>query len=202
MPAQDLFESGGDAYVESRRAFTTRHEVPVRFGDPARPRLGISFRDLFRAESLPFAEIDLAKRFQRLGLQDDRPTQDLGRLERALEVARVDAGELASGQARPQEGGLAAALLRERRVELSLDAVVSIPRGLPVADEEEAGQSPRRRWRGGVASLARWDWALVLVDIGDAGFGRLRARRSDLDAYTNFLLDLDRAGPISGERFA
>ncbi|TMF17505.1 MAG: DUF4388 domain-containing protein, partial [Chloroflexi bacterium] len=57
--------------------------------------------------------------------------------------------------------------------------MLAVPRRLPVADEEKA----RGRRTSGKRELRR-----------------LRARWSDLDAYTNFLLDPDRARPISGER--
>src|SRR5947199_2207845 len=57
--------------------------------------------------------------------------------------------------------------------------MLAVPRRLSVADEEKA----RGRRTGGKRELRR-----------------LRARWSDLDAYTNFLLDPDRARPISGER--
>src|SRR5437867_5958877 len=57
--------------------------------------------------------------------------------------------------------------------------MLAVPRRLSVADEEKA----RGRRTGGKRELRR-----------------LRARWSDLDAYTNFLLDPDRARPLSGER--
>jgi hypothetical protein len=55
------------------------------------------------------------------------------------------AGEAAAGETAGQELCLVAPLARQRRVELALDAVVAVPRGLPMADEKQARGS-RARW--------------------------------------------------------
>jgi hypothetical protein len=57
---KDLVDCGSDARFEVRGALSARHEVPVRFFDPARPRIRIFLGDLFGVQALPLAEIDLA----------------------------------------------------------------------------------------------------------------------------------------------
>src|SRR4029077_4942894 len=68
--------------------------------------------------------------------------------------------------------GLSAPFCGQRRIELALDAMLAIPRRLAVAKQNQ----PRWRRPGGEREL-----------------GRLRARGSDLDIYTNFLL-ISRSG--------
>jgi hypothetical protein len=94
----------------------------------------------------------------------------LGRLEGALQIARVEAGERLTDQAAAQPLSLPAALIGKGRVGLALDAVLEVPGGLAVADEKQA----RRPDFWGRRS-------------GPDGVRLLRARGSDLDIYTNFL---------------
>src|SRR5437763_3880767 len=122
MLRQDLVDRLADPGIEFRLALSARHDVPVRLLDPSRPCFGITRSDLVRAQALPLAEVDLAKR--RLGDRPhaDRSSDDLRRLERALEVAREIAGEDPPSQAGGQELCLAAAILGERWIELALNA--------------------------------------------------------------------------------
>jgi hypothetical protein len=99
-------------------------------------------------------------------------------LKRAPEVARVKAFEAPAGEPGRQTRRLTPAFVGKRRVELALDPVIAVPRRLPVADEDKARGNGTRR---------------------DGELRGLRARRSYLDAYTNFLSIPDRARPISGE---
>src|SRR5207245_10828864 len=62
MSPQDLVERGADPRVEGRGALAARHYIPIRLLDPGRPRLWKSLGDLFGAQTLPFAEVDLAQR--------------------------------------------------------------------------------------------------------------------------------------------
>jgi hypothetical protein len=140
MPGEDLIDRLAYPRIEFRLALAARHDVPVRLLDPPRPCVGITRSDLVRAQALPLAEVDLAQRGLGDGAQADGRANDLGRLKRALEVARVVGDEGPAGQASGQELGLAAALLGEGWVELALDAVLAVPGRLPVADENE----PRR----------------------------------------------------------
>ena len=64
--------------------------------------------------------------------------------EGARQIARVEAGKPAPTEPLPQQLGLAAALIRQRGIELTLDAVLAIPRRLAVANQ----QQPRRRRPG------------------------------------------------------
>jgi len=140
MLCQDLIDRLADPGIEFHLALSARHDVPVRLLDPPRPCFGITRSDLVRAQALPLAEVDLAKR--RLGdrAHADRSSDDLGRLERAFEIAREVGGEGPPRQTGGQELGLAAAVLGEGWIELALDAVLAVPGRLPVADQNE----PRR----------------------------------------------------------
>jgi hypothetical protein len=55
-----LVDCGRDPRLKVRGALSARHEVPVRFFDPARPGIRISLGDLFGVQALPLAEINLA----------------------------------------------------------------------------------------------------------------------------------------------
>ena len=126
------------------------------------------------------------------GPDPDEVAYHLGCLQSPLQVARIRPDELPAGQPDAQDPGLTAALFGKRRIELALDAVIPVPRRLTVPDEDQtSGSGASWQW-GGVATL----WLRHNPrGFGDASLRRLRAR-SDLDAYTNFLLVLDRTGPI------
>ena len=145
MPSHDRLDRGADSRIEDRSAFTTRHYVPVRLFDPARPRFGKSFGHLLGMQPLPLTQVDLAQRLCRLRWHADRLADHLGGLQSALQVARVQAAELATGESRPDEGGLPAPFAGKWGVELPLNPMVAVPGRLPVADEQEArGRWPRR----------------------------------------------------------
>src|SRR5689334_5204273 len=160
---EDAVDRLRDSSVEGRLALAAWHHVPVRLFDPARPCVRITRGYLICAQTFPLAQVDLAQR--RLGArgQADPEADDVGGLKSALQVARVMGREAAAGQPRAQELGLAAAFGGKRRVELALDAVLAVPGRLAVPDEDKA----RGSWTGRQREL-RW----------------LRARGSDLDAYT------------------
>lgn len=142
---KERLDDGGHPGFEIRLPLTTWHNVPARLVYPPRPRLGVTLGDLVRPQPFPLAEEDLAQGPFGLWRDADAGAENLRRLEGARKVARVVAGELPACQARGQEFGLTAAVGRKRRVELTLDAVLAIPRGLAVADEKKA----RRRWTRG-----------------------------------------------------
>lgn len=184
VPSKDLVDCGGDAGLEIHGALSAWHEVPVGLLDPARPCGRKFLGDLVGAHPLPVAQINLPERLVRLGLRPSRGRNGLGGLEGPLQVAGVKARESPTGESPAQAASLLAAFFRQRRVELALDAALAVPGGLPVANEQEARRPrPGLNW-GSVVWLRREGiWKLN----GDAGFRRLRARRSDLDIYTNFL---------------
>jgi hypothetical protein len=97
-------------------------------------------RELVGAQALPLAEVDLTQAGGRLRPQPDHRLDRLRRLEGALQVARIEPREPAPGQPASQPLGLSASLLGQWRIELALDAVLTVPRRLAVADEEQ----PRR----------------------------------------------------------
>ena len=97
-----------------------------------------SGRDLFGPQSLPLTEKDLSQSVRGLRLDADDAADDLCGLEGAFQVARVEPDEAAFGQPAAEELGLTAALVRKWRIELALDPVVTVPRRLAVADEDEA----------------------------------------------------------------
>lgn len=127
-----------DSSVEPGRTLSTRHHVPVRLLDPRRPSLGKTLRYLGGRQPFPVAEEDLTQRLvERRGLAD-AGADDFGRLAGPLEVARVETREPPSRQTLSQEVGLAPAFRRKRGVELALDAVLLIPGGLAVANQDQA----------------------------------------------------------------
>src|SRR5260370_40801196 len=83
------------------------------------------------------------------------------------------------GQPASDSPRLAAAFLRQRRVELALDAVFAVPGRLAVTGQQ---QSRGRRFGG------------------DRKLWGLRARGSDLDIYTNFSSTTDRSWTDLGSR--
>jgi hypothetical protein len=111
MSGDDVVELGGDTRFERRGALAAGHDVPVGLFDPACPRLGIALGDLMGAQTLPLAEVDLAQPGPWLGPQLKRRAEDLGRLERTLQVAGVQADERATGESLGEERGLAASFL-------------------------------------------------------------------------------------------
>ena len=134
---KDLVHRGRHSRVERGSALAVRNDVPVGLFHPTGPCLRISRCDLLRRLAFPLAEIDLPQRGPRLGLEMDCSTDQLRGLERALQVAGVKASEAPAGQSRSEQGGLAAALVGEWRIELTLDAVLLIPDGLAVADQNQ-----------------------------------------------------------------
>ena len=167
VAAKDRVQRGGDPRLEQGSALAAGDQVPVGLLCPARPGLGISLRNVLGAKSLPLAEIDLAEAGHRLWGHPDRRADHLGCLERAFQVAGVETCERASVQPSPHKLRLAPAFIGKGRIELALDAVLSVPRRLAVANEKQAG---RRAFRG------------------ERQLRRLGARGSDLAIYTNFLL--------------
>src|SRR5712692_2476358 len=162
---EDRVDLGNDPGLERRRALSARDDIPARFLRPPRPGVRKSLRQLIGLEPLPIAEKDLPQARRRAGRAASRGADQLGGVQRALEVARVEAGKAVTSQPSPHAHRLAATFLREWGVELALDAVLAIPGRLAVANQQ---QSRGRRFRGN-----RRVW-------------RLRARESDLDIYTNF----------------
>src|SRR5438105_2022523 len=169
---EELVDRAADSGIEGRGALAARDHIPVRLLDPAGPGLRISLGDLFGLSAFPLAQVDLAQRCTGLGLEMNGARDELCCLEGSFQVARVQGLEAATGQSRAEQLRLTPAGFRERRVELTLDSVLLVPGRLAVADQKEA--------RGGGTSRYR-------------ELRRLWARRSDLDAYTNFLLNPDRA---------
>src|SRR5262249_14942061 len=111
VPGNDVIQLSGDASVERRRALASGYDVPVGLFDPAGPRLWVACGDLLGAEAFPLAEEDLTQAFARLGIEAEGGAEHLGGLERAPEVARVEAGEAPAGEGGGRERRLAAALV-------------------------------------------------------------------------------------------
>jgi hypothetical protein len=134
----DVVHRGRDSCLEQGRALAAGHNVPVRLLDPRRPRLWKPFGYLRGRQPFPVAEEDLAE--GRLGRRSlpDRRAYGFGGLEGPLEVAGVEPGEPSQRQAVSEELGLAQPFGRQRGVELALDAVLAVPRGLAVANQYKA----------------------------------------------------------------
>lgn len=142
---EDLLDRRRDARFEKRSALAAGDEVPVRLVRPRRPRLGEPLGQVIGAQAFPLAEEDLPERGQRLRGDSDRSAEDGRRLERALEVARIEAGPMPARQPPAQQLGLPPALLGKGRIELTLDAVLVVPGRLTVANQQEASGG----WLGG-----------------------------------------------------
>ena len=64
----------------------------------ARPALGVALLDLVRGEPFPRADVDLTERRLDLDHEVVRLRDDLGRLPRAAEIARIHGGERPVGE--------------------------------------------------------------------------------------------------------
>src|ERR1700674_2681819 len=170
VPVENFVQCRDDAGFEARGAFSAGHDVPIRLLAPPRPGIRETLGDLLSAQTLPVAQVDLSEARRGLRHEVDECANRFCGLEGALQVARVEARRPATGEPAAEELGLAATLVGEGRIQLTLDPVFTIPGRLAVANQDHPGRRSR----------ARWD--------GFAGLGRLRARGSDLDIYTNFLL--------------
>src|SRR5579864_8082156 len=113
----------------------------------------------------------------------------MGGLCRPRQVARVRRDKSPAGQANAEQVGLPAAFFRKRRIELPLDPVLAVPLRLPMTDQEEACRCGSGGRRGNVGALGLFHCQPAVAAVG---LRRLRARWSNLDIYTNFLLIPDR----------
>jgi hypothetical protein len=138
MAPEDSLDGRGDPRLEKRGAFAPRDEVPVRLVRPACPGFRESLRQLVGAQAFPFAEKNLANGVQRLGSDADRAAEDGRGLERALQVAGIEAGPMPPGQPPAQQLRLPPTFVGERGIELALDPVLTIPGRLAVANQEQA----------------------------------------------------------------
>lgn len=147
VATEDFIDGGAHTRLKRVCAFATRHDVPVRLFDPPRPRAGKSLGDLFSPQTLPFTQKDLPQRFFRIRLSAYRRGDGLRGFEGSLQVTGVEARETAAREAPAQPVCLAPPLIRERGVQLSLDAALSVPGRLSVANEQESRR--RRSGRNG-----------------------------------------------------
>src|SRR5258708_11169480 len=138
MAAVNAVERRASSRIKQRGAFTTRRQVPIRLLDPPGPCVGETLGDLFSTQPFPFAQEDLAQRRIRIRFHADGGADQLRGLKRSLQVAGIKPGESTSSQSPANPRSLAAPLIRKRGVELALDAMVSVPRRLAVADEHQA----------------------------------------------------------------
>jgi hypothetical protein len=138
MSLHHVVDRRRDPGFEHGRALAPGHHVPVRLLDPRSPCLGKTLRYLGGRETFPVAEEDLAQR--RLGRRrlPDRRADGTGGLEGPPEVARVETGEAPLRQPLSQELRLTQAFRRQRGVELALDAMLAVPGGLAVANQNQA----------------------------------------------------------------
>lgn len=113
------------------RSLASRSSVEVT-GRP--PQVGPTLTDLVDRQTLPITLIDLTEvrldnHFAAMGLSDH-----LGRVERALEVARIHGGQLEMGQLVRCMESLALAFCRESDVRVALCALVDVPFRCAVAN--------------------------------------------------------------------
>jgi len=138
MSLHDVVDRRRNSGFEDGRALAPGHHVPVRLLDPRSPRLGKTLGDLGGRQPFPVAEEDLAERRLRSRRLPDRRADRFSGLECPPEVARIETGEAPWGQPPPQELRLTQAFKRQRGVELALDAVLVVPGGLAVANQNQA----------------------------------------------------------------
>src|SRR5258706_9223426 len=138
MTRKDRVELSVDPRLERHGALATSYDVPARRRRPSGPSVGETLRELLGGQAFPFAQVDLAQTRARDRRQTGRLADEPGRLVRTLEIAGVEAGIPVIGQPAADSPRLAAAFLRQRRVELALDAVFAVPGRLAVTDQQQS----------------------------------------------------------------
>src|SRR2546430_1265548 len=107
--------------------------------EPALELLGEALLDLGPRQRLPGSHVDLAEAVDWLRGQAARRSDDLRRLERPPQRARIDRGHLLAGERFRELRRLCPPELVERRIGVSLEAALPVPVCLPVPDEEQLG---------------------------------------------------------------
>ena len=136
VPLEECIERDAHTRLERRRSFAAGDQIPVRLISPARPGFRESIRKVLGAQAFPLTEKDLAQLRHRLRRDAQRLADQLRRLGRTFQVARVKADELPSRQTPPQLRRLAPTFLRKWGVELALDTALVIPGRLAVAHKQ------------------------------------------------------------------
>src|SRR5260370_4824953 len=144
VPREDRVHLTNPPGFKRRGALPAGNHIPAWLLSPPRPGVRESLRQLIGVEPLPVAEIDLPQARRRAGRAASRGADQLGGLERALEVARVEPGKTATSQPSPHAHRLPATFLRQWGVDLTLAAVLAIPGRLAAANQQ---QSPRPSFR-------------------------------------------------------
>jgi hypothetical protein len=109
-------------------------------GEPASMRIGEPFLDLRRGEPFPGPEPPLAQPRIESNLETQLRRDDLRRLPRPGEVARIDDVDVAI-ELLCERPGLLTAEVVQPRIGAALPAAVAVPVGLAVANEEEGGHA-------------------------------------------------------------
>src|ERR1700730_5768396 len=122
MALDQAFDGGANTTLEGSRALAARDDVPGRVLDPATPFLWVAGDYLVALEAFPFAQRNLPQLRQVVGCATDLRRDLVRRLARAHQVAAVEGVDLRVAQAHAGFSFLLPTLLRERRVQLSLDA--------------------------------------------------------------------------------
>ena len=182
---ENVIDRRRDPPVKGLRTLAAGNDIPVGLFDPARPGFGESLSDVIGAQPFPIAEVDLPQRRRGLRLGTDRRRDGPSGFESSLEVAGVEAGEMPAAEAPAEPVRLEAPLIREGRVELALDSAFTVPGRLPMANQEQTcggwwSWSPP--FAGSFRRKGIWELRRGVR------LGPFRARRSDFDIYTNFLL--------------
>lgn len=178
---------------------------------PLRELLGEPLLDLRRGQSFPGAEGALAQAFVCAHFASELSRDDLRRLARTGEIARVD--DVDAVQLGGDATRLLAALVVQLRVGVSLPAAVAIPVGFAVADEKERGHGTHYASdpmdlglrdklclvtgsTGGIgletAKLLGVEGAKVIVTGRDAD--RVERARAEAGAVTGVVADLSEPG--------
>jgi 3-oxoacyl-[acyl-carrier protein] reductase len=140
MGGGQLEDGGQDSLAQLLVAFAQLPSVAER--DPPGVRVWVTPLDLRSREPLPLADVDFSEPRVGADRQPECPTDDLRRLERTAERAREHRFETLVRQAPGELGGLLAAAVVQRRIGVTLKAVVAVPVRLAVADEQHRGHRP------------------------------------------------------------
>ena len=138
---------------------------------PPVERAGVERLDVGVRKALPFADVDLAELRSRNDGHVEARADDLGRLARSAEVARIHGIGALAGELLGERARLCPSVLVQRRVGVALEPLLDVPVGLAVANEEQL----RHPHYASAVNLGLRN-RVCLVTGSTAGIGRATAR--------------------------
>ena len=128
------------ALAHQVKRLTTLRSIEARLGRSVLRSVGKARANLVPRQTLPQAEIELAQSLVHTLIEVMWPCYRRRRFARALEVARVDGVDRAIVQRKRKGLRLRAAVVTERDIATPLKAPADVPRGAPVANQNEFPQ--------------------------------------------------------------